>query len=111
LTGVRAELASDGIAEGQCVAVEIGGREIAVLRCQGVVHALSNRCTHAGSRLDGGRVGDSWIACPLHGARFDLASGACVNRNRRYAPLRRYRVSERSGMIEIWLPEGEPAGG
>ena len=45
----------------------------------GRIHAVSNICSHALQTLNEGRLGNNWIACPLHGARFDLTTGAAKN--------------------------------
>jgi len=58
--------------------VDVGGKP--VLLCHSdKLYAVSNICSHAEETLDSGRMFKSWIACPVHGARFDLASGAALN--------------------------------
>jgi 3-phenylpropionate/trans-cinnamate dioxygenase ferredoxin subunit len=63
--------------ESRGVAVELHGRAIALWRTGDEVFALDNLCPHFGSRLEDGRVKDGVLACPLHGARFELATGRC----------------------------------
>jgi 3-phenylpropionate/trans-cinnamate dioxygenase ferredoxin component len=36
-------------------------------------------CSHAFETLECGRVRNGWISCPVHGARFDLETGAPMN--------------------------------
>lgn len=60
---------------GQARTVVAGGREIAVWRHRGRLHALDNRCPHAGGPLALGRVEQGRVVCPWHGARFALADG------------------------------------
>ena len=55
------------------------GKELLVCHSKGVFTVVSNRCSHADARLDCGRVRNGWIACPLHGARFELATGRAMN--------------------------------
>ena len=92
------------IAEGEGVAVEIRGQSILVCRSGGQLYAVSNRCTHAGSRLDGGKVCDGVVACPLHGARFRLETGECLSRRLNYASLRTFPVREVDGRICVDVP-------
>lgn len=59
--------------------VEAGGNEILLCHAQDRVFAVRNLCSHAYEKLDCGRMRAGWIACPVHGARFDLATGAAMN--------------------------------
>jgi nitrite reductase/ring-hydroxylating ferredoxin subunit len=72
----RVAAAAD-VAEGRAVAVEIEGRPILLVRSEDKVYALDNLCPHAGSKLDKGRIVKGAVACPLHGARFELETGKC----------------------------------
>ena len=65
------------LGEGRSVAVEIAGRSVLLVKSDDKVYVLDNLCPHAGSRLDKGRIVKGAVACPLHGARFDLATGQC----------------------------------
>ena len=56
----------------------LGRRSIAVFRPRdGRIYALENRCPHRGGPLADGVVGDGMVICPLHGWKFELASGRC----------------------------------
>ena len=51
--------------------------EIAVVRAEdGVLHAISDVCSHGAVSLAEGEVEGSTIECWLHGSRFDLRTGA-----------------------------------
>lgn len=89
------------LGEGEGLAVDLQGRAVFVCRSGGQLFAVDNRCTHAGSRLDGGRLKDGVVTCPLHGAKFDLASGQCVFKRLNYAPLQTYAVHEADGQIHL----------
>lgn len=65
------------LADGRGVAVDVDGRPIAVFQHAGKVYAVDNLCPHAGAQLARGQVSDGYVICPLHGARFDLATGDC----------------------------------
>lgn len=60
---------------GTAKAVEIGGRSILLCHSAGRIFAIENLCSHAEQPLECGRLKNGWIACPTHGARFDLETG------------------------------------
>ena len=60
-------------------AVDIGGKSVLICNSNDKLYAVSNRCSHADEKLEGGRMFKSWVACPLHGARFELATGKAMN--------------------------------
>lgn len=54
----------------------VGTREIAVFRTRDdVVYATQGRCPHKAGLLADGMMGDGKVICPLHSAKFDLATG------------------------------------
>ena len=59
--------------------IEIEGKSVLVCNWNGRLYAVSNVCSHAHEMLEPGRLGNGWISCPIHGARFDLATGAAKN--------------------------------
>jgi 3-phenylpropionate/trans-cinnamate dioxygenase ferredoxin component len=61
------------------VAVEVAGVPILICHSKGRYFAVINRCSHANEKLECGRVRNGWIACPVHGARFDLLTGRAMN--------------------------------
>ena len=66
---------------GQAVAADIpagGDVKIALCRVGGSIHAFENVCPHAYALLSDGFVEDTEIECPLHAARFDIATGECL---------------------------------
>lgn len=59
--------------------VEVNGVNVLLCHSEGRVFAVENLCSHAEEPLDCGRMRAGWIACPVHGARFDLATGEAMN--------------------------------
>jgi 3-phenylpropionate/trans-cinnamate dioxygenase ferredoxin subunit len=59
-------------------AVTVGDTQICLVQLGGQYYALDDRCSHAEAMLSAGEVEDGEVACPLHGARFDLKSGAAM---------------------------------
>ena len=80
----------------------IGGTRIVLCRHDGVVYAIEDRCSHADEPLACGRVRNGWIACPAHGARFDLATGEVLGPPAT-APIRTYAVRVVEGIVEVAL--------
>lgn len=93
-----ADLKQDGLR-----GVWIGEVPVLLGRVESGCFAMLNRCSHAGSPLDGGRIRRNRVICPLHGAQFDVSTGS----SRADPPcpaLPIFAVRERDGMIEVSLP-------
>ncbi len=60
--------------------VEVGERLVVLIHAAGHFYALDDVCTHDGGPLSEGPVDSAagTIACPRHGAKFDLRSGAAL---------------------------------
>lgn len=56
-------------------AFELEDQKLLLCRTPDQVFAIENRCTHQNTPLEGGRVRGGYISCPLHGVRFNLATG------------------------------------
>jgi len=50
-------------------------REIALFNVEGVLYAINNRCPHKSGPLIRGYLDGCAIKCPMHGWRYDLATG------------------------------------
>lgn len=59
--------------------VEVAGTPILICHSNDRWFAVSNTCSHAAEQLECGRMSRGWIACPLHGARFELTTGRAMN--------------------------------
>jgi 3-phenylpropionate/trans-cinnamate dioxygenase ferredoxin subunit len=60
--------------------VEVSDRLIVLIHAAGHWYALDDVCTHDGGPLSDGPldVAEGTIACPRHGAKFDVKTGAAV---------------------------------
>jgi 3-phenylpropionate/trans-cinnamate dioxygenase ferredoxin subunit len=60
--------------------VEVGERLVALIHAAGHFYALDDVCTHDGGPLSEGPVDpeERTIACPRHGAKFDIKTGAAL---------------------------------
>lgn len=92
---------------GGSLAVKVDGWHVLLADVDGQIHAVNDRCTHAASLLSTGRIRRGMVMCPLHGARFDLATGASLGAG--YKPLRCFAVRVINGQIEIAVPDHAPA--
>ncbi|HYO23626.1 MAG TPA: Rieske 2Fe-2S domain-containing protein [Lacipirellulaceae bacterium] len=61
--------------------VEAGRRLVVLIHAAGHWYALEDVCTHDGGPLSDGTVDAAGrtIACPRHGAKFDVSTGAAVS--------------------------------
>lgn len=57
------------------VAVQVGGRDMALYKVEGDIFATDNTCTHGRARLCDGFLLGHEIECPLHQGRFDIRDG------------------------------------
>lgn len=84
-------------------AVSAGGVSLLVLKQNGRIHVLANRCTHRGAPLSDGRVDQGCITCPWHGSVFDLGTGAV-----RRGPATQPQPVYETRVVE-WRHPGTPA--
>ncbi|MDR3417175.1 MAG: non-heme iron oxygenase ferredoxin subunit [Nevskia sp.] len=85
-------------------AVQVGDRCILICNSNQRLYAISNICTHAEKPLERGRMSATWIACPTHGARFDLATGKALNPPA-VKPIATYEVRVVDEWIEVLIKE------
>jgi nitrite reductase (NADH) small subunit len=98
LAGPVAELPEDGrkifVAD---------GHEIVLLRVQGRFRAYENECLHMGGPIGQGVIGGTdsgqYLACPVHGWRYNLATGVCLGNQR--LQLRSFPVVVREGNVYV----------
>jgi 3-phenylpropionate/trans-cinnamate dioxygenase ferredoxin subunit len=58
--------------------VEVEDRLVVVFHMGGQFYCLDDVCTHDGGPLGEGALCDHAIACPRHGAQFDIRSGRAL---------------------------------
>ena len=78
----------------------LGGAAVLLCHTRDGVHAVENICTHAYARLDEGRLRGHRLICPLHGASFDVRTGAVLGAPAT-SPLPRYDVRIVEGVILV----------
>jgi nitrite reductase/ring-hydroxylating ferredoxin subunit len=80
--------------------VEVAGRPVLLCHTREGLHAVDNICTHAFARMDEGRLRGHRLICPLHGASFDVRTGAVLGAPASQ-PLATYPVRVSDGYIEV----------
>lgn len=63
------------LALGSAMKVDVGGQDVALVRCSEGIFAIGNRCSHADVDLSEGEVEGCALECWLHGSQFDLRTG------------------------------------
>ena len=99
---------------GSMKAVSAGGVRVVVYHLEDGFHATQAQCTHTFGPLARGEIVDGCqVRCPLHRARFDIATGEVVewatfppgiqllNTLRGEKALRTYPVKVRNGKIMV----------
>lgn len=68
------------IADPGSMLVEVDDRLVVLIHAAGHFYALDDVCTHDGGPLSDGPLDaeHGTIACPRHGAKFDIKTGAAV---------------------------------
>jgi metal-sulfur cluster biosynthetic enzyme/nitrite reductase/ring-hydroxylating ferredoxin subunit len=74
---VRVAKTTDLSDPGQMLA-EVDDRIVVLMQVGGEFFCLDDVCTHDGGPLSDGRLDDHTIACPRHGAKFDIRSGKAL---------------------------------
>ena len=75
--GWTAAASLDELPEGAILRATAGDRDLVLIRRDGAVYALGNVCPHRGGLLSDGKLQcGPELACPVHGFRYDLRTGA-----------------------------------
>jgi nitrite reductase/ring-hydroxylating ferredoxin subunit/uncharacterized membrane protein len=82
------------------VAATAGDVAILLVRRNGTLRALADRCSHRGGPLHEGELVGDCIECPWHGSRLRLDDGS-VERGPTAYPQPVYEAREREGRIEV----------
>ncbi len=90
----------EDVPEGRGATVTLeSGRELALFNTGGAFFCVENFCPHKGAPLADGDLHGHTVACDWHGWRFDLRTGACLNRPGHDVEI--YEVLIEDGLIKI----------
>ncbi len=91
------------VRDGSYVAVYPKGLSVLLVRVDGDLHAVANKCAHMACPLEGGRLDGAVLTCPCHDWRFDVRTGAFLD-----APelaLDTYPVKVEDGKVLVAIGE------
>ncbi len=80
--------------------LDVDGARVAVFHLEAGFFAIEDVCTHDGGELASGELEGWEIACPRHGARFDLRTGA-VTAPPAYEPVAVLPTRVADGWVEV----------
>ena len=89
------------IPPGTAVLIDLDGVPVAVFNCDGTFLAIADTCSHEEASLSEGELlSECIVECPLHGAQFDLRTGAaqCLPATR---PVATYDVAIEDGVVKV----------
>jgi 3-phenylpropionate/trans-cinnamate dioxygenase ferredoxin component len=90
---------------GEMKQVRVGRKRIAVINVDGEFFAIDDTCTHEEASLSEGELYDHIVECPLHGAAFNVRTGA-VEAFPAVVPVETYEVRVVDGEIQVGPPRG-----
>ena len=85
--------------DGDMTAHRVDGRDLLLVRHNGVVYAYENRCAHLGVALSEGRLDGYVLTCRAHHWQYDVRSGSGVNPAT--VCLRRFAVKIEDGKVFV----------
>ena len=102
---MKAVMSMAVLAEGDMAACQVDGVELLICQVRGSYYAVSNRCSHSGQTLSGGKLRGHTISCPLHGARFDVRTGECLAAPAT-RPIKSFPVTLERGKVLVTIDDG-----
>jgi len=88
------------VPQGRSTRVVVDDTPVLLVRADGALYALHDRCSHRGCSLADGELDGLEVVCACHGSRFDLRDGS-VKQGPATAPQPAFETRERDGKIEI----------
>ncbi len=94
--------AADELAPGEIKQYRVEDRFVALCNVDGEFHAFEDVCTHQFTHLSDGEFAGSEVKCPLHGARFDVKTGAAKSLPA-VKPVPKHEVKVEDGTVYVAL--------
>ncbi|MCG8468178.1 MAG: non-heme iron oxygenase ferredoxin subunit [Gemmatimonadetes bacterium] len=92
----------EDIPENGMKGVMIGGTAVVLINREGTIYALEDCCSHEEFPLSSGDLVGSEVTCALHGARFDIETGA-PRALPAVMPVRTFEVQIDDGEVRVAL--------
>ena len=96
--------AVDDLPDGERIFVEIGANFLVVFNIAGQFYAIEDLCSHDDGPLGDGELEGHAVACPRHGARFDLRTGKALTLPA-VEDIPAYPLQVVDGVIQVGLPK------
>ena len=93
----------DALIDAQIVPVQVGDRQLLIVRDGDHIVACERACPHEQADLALGRCANGRLFCPRHYASFDLRDGT-ISAGWSVRPLRLYPVTVRAQNVFVVLP-------
>jgi nitrite reductase/ring-hydroxylating ferredoxin subunit len=91
--------------EDKMVRAEADGIPLFLVRHNGRIFAMAEKCSHLGGTLSEGEFDGETVTCPWHASKFSIEDGSIVAGPAAYAqPC--FQVRVRDGQIEVRKPQG-----
>ena len=101
----------DEVRHGEIKQYIVEDRFVALCNVDGEFHAFEDVCTHQFTHLSEGEFTDSEVKCPLHGAKFDVETGAAKSLPA-VKPVPKHEVKVENGNVYVALnPKRVKVGG
>ncbi len=94
--------AADEVGPGEIKQYRVEDRFVALCNVDGEFHAYEDVCTHQITHLSDGEFAGSEVKCPLHGARFDVKTGAAKSLPA-VKPVPKHEVKVEDGHVYVAL--------
>jgi len=89
------------VREGSPVPVYPKGVGVLLVRLDGELHAIRNRCAHMACPLEGGLLEGPILTCPCHDWRFDVRSGEFLDAPELSIPVYATRVEDGKVLVDL----------
>jgi metal-sulfur cluster biosynthetic enzyme/nitrite reductase/ring-hydroxylating ferredoxin subunit len=88
--------------------VEVEDRIVALFHVAGQFYCIDDVCTHDGGPLSEGKLAEYAIACPRHGAKFDIRTGKALTMPATEDTVA-HEVKVENGQVYVRINDGEPS--
>ncbi|MDP6116786.1 MAG: Rieske 2Fe-2S domain-containing protein [Planctomycetota bacterium] len=90
-----------GIPEGTMRSVEVDGQNLVLVRSEGTLYALKDRCPHQNEALSNGELCGGVLTCARHKWQFNVADGSCAGTGK--GDVESIPVREEGGRVEVFI--------